>query len=106
MRAGESRKVPPDKIYNRRQIILLTTLDPFNHRLRHHRVYWKTIKMGEEVAVGEGEMNAEVEEDMVIEEVAGDEIHVEEGDEKEAEYKLERLAWCEHLLAILNTTFR
>jgi hypothetical protein len=51
-------------------------------------------------------MNAEVEEDMVIEEAAGDEIHVEVGDEKEAEYKLERLAWCERLLARLNTTFR
>lgn len=81
------------------------TLGPFNHRLRHHHDQLKRVKRVEVVAVGEEEMNAEVEEEhMVIEEVIGDEA--EEGDEKEAECKLEKLVWCKRPLVILNTTFR
>lgn len=92
MIAGESRKAPPNRIDLPRQIILLTTLDLFNHRLRHHRVHLKRVKRGEEVAAGKVAMSAEVEEDMVmLEEAVGDEGDVEEGDEKEAEYKPERL---------------
>ena len=81
MTAGESRKAPPNRTGLPRQIILLTTLGPFNHHLRHHHVHLKRVKRGEEVAAGEGEMNAEVEEEMVIEVAVGDEVDVEEGGE-------------------------